>query len=94
MNGQATAKPRKHWRTDVDVTVTVDIGDLVDNGWHHEDDCPAAQEPQPEPPTAALESLHRQAHPSQPRAIAACHEEPCRSLTLDQLRAIGGRDDG
>jgi len=39
---------------------------------------------------AAVASLHRQAHPGQARSVRLCHEEPCRSLNLEQLRLADG----
>lgn len=67
------------------VDVNIDIADLEDSGWHHEDECkntvPAWIGP-------ALVSLHHQAHPGQP--IRLCREDPCRSLTLDHLGQVDG----
>lgn len=84
----------RYFDTTVTVDVEIDPDDLHDAGWHHEYECPAAPPqavadaplPDPTPPLEVIESLHRQAHPSQHRSVAMCHEEPCRSLTLDQLR--------
>jgi hypothetical protein len=74
----------------VDVEVSAD--DLHEMGWHHENECKAGVRPVPVPEgeaavyvttTAALESLHKQAHGAVP--IALCRAEPCASLSLDQL---------
>lgn len=65
------------------VTVEVDPYDLADAGWHHEDDCPAEGGGPAGPASMwedAAESLHRQAHPSQPLALHRCQEEPCRTI--------------
>jgi len=74
---------RKRTYTTVEVEVDVDITDLAGNGWHHEDECPSAS-------TAAvadaLASLHRQAHPSQTLSPLTCREEPCRSLSYEEIR--------
>jgi len=84
-----TPMTRKRTTVDVDVTVEVDISDLEENGWHHEDDCPSSQPERRESTkavTEALASLHRQAHPSQPPDPLTCREEPCRSLSYDEIR--------
>jgi len=77
---------------DKTVEVEVDIEDLEDAGYHHEDDCPAKRLPVPGAigTTDALASLHRQAHPSASSEIFACAEEPCRSLGIEQI-GYGGR---
>lgn len=77
------------------VEVSIDPDDLHEGGWHHEDECPAKgpeDEPEPSPMVSlidAISSLHRQAHPCQASDPAICHEEPCRSLTVNQLRGWG-----
>ena len=89
----------------VDVDIEIDPDDLHEQGWHHENECPAGGRTVPAvydvmPPvgyagpaslapgwttvTAALESLHEQAHGSGPMML--CRAEPCISLSLDQLR--------
>ena len=81
-------------RTITTVDVTIDISDLEQNGWHHEDDCPDLK------PTAiarneslvdAVRSLHRQAHPSQHPDPLLCREQPCRDLDFGQLVVRLGR---
>jgi hypothetical protein len=73
------------------VDVDVDPDDLHHEGWHHESECPAKPPPEKTalPPAVtlmdALVSLHRQAHPSA-RDLTVCTEDPCRWLTLEQLR--------
>src|SRR5579859_6754824 len=82
----------RYFDTEVSVDVTIDAEDLHDAGWHHEDECPAAPEEATTvvPPRMSLLdavlSLHRQAHPTV-GPITLCPKEPCRSLTLEQLRA-------
>ncbi len=80
---------RKRTRTTVDVEVDIDITDLADNGWHHDDDCPSRQpgrRASTQAVTEALASLHRQAHPGQSPDPLVCREEPCRSLSYDEIR--------
>lgn len=71
-----------------DVDVEIDPDDLHEAGWHHEDECTARAAIMPAPLGAATASLHRQAHPSQPADVALCREEPCRSLSFEQVRAV------
>jgi hypothetical protein len=88
MTGYGTLT-RKRTTTDIMVEVEVDISDLAENGWHHEDDCPSAQPARRASTLAvadALASLHRQAHPGQASDPLTCHEEPCRSLSYDEIR--------
>lgn len=76
------------------VDIDIDVDDLHEQGFHHENECPAGVPftPRSAEPAgggltslrAALESLHRQAHGS--GSIVLCHAEPCSSLSLDQLR--------
>lgn len=83
---------RKRTYTTIEVSAEVDISDLADNGWHHEDDCPEKVEGRTSDAEAlreAVASLHQQAHPGESHDPVLCREEPCRSLTMDQLR--GGR---
>lgn len=73
----------------LDVSADVDITDLAEHGWHHEDDCPSnAPRPvlQSVGAAEAIASLHRQAHPSEHADPWLCHEEPCRSIDGDLLR--------
>jgi hypothetical protein len=68
------------------VEVEVDIDDLIENGWHHEEDCPSTRSAiaqEREALASAVRSLHRQAHPSQHPDPFMCREEPCRSLPAD-----------
>lgn len=77
---------RRKWRTTtVTVDVEIDEDALLDNGWHHEDDCPKPPDSKLGP---AVASLHRQAHPGQAISVRLCREEPCRSLTLEQLDEV------
>lgn len=74
------------------VDVDIDIADLEDCGWHHEDDCKNSTKGGGSAwISPVIASLHRQAHPRETLSVRGCHEEPCRSLTLDQ---IGQVDDG
>ena len=77
-----------------EVEAEIDEEALEEAGWHSEDGCPnkpsAALAPAPDL-RDALASLHRQAHPSQAADPYLCREEPCRSLSLDQLVPVMGR---
>lgn len=87
---QKARKVPRYERFTVDTEVEIDASDLHEAGWHHEYECPSGTkttEPPPSPSVpllAALESLHHQAHGAAPFTL--CQREPCRSLTLDQLR--------
>lgn len=93
-----TKKKAPYFTTTVDAEVEVDPDDLHDAGWHHETECGidvSDEEDRASLPdsdlralTRAVASLHRQAHPSQVLSVRLCHEEPCRSLSLDQLRQV------
>jgi hypothetical protein len=37
---------------------------------------------------AAVVTLHRQAHSGEHPSVAMCHQEPCRSLSIAQLREV------
>lgn len=87
-----------YFTTETTVEVEIDPDDLHDAGWHHEDECknpveygnhavPVLPNEDIRALGAALASLHRQAHPSA-GSVRVCHEEPCRSLTLDQLDQV------
>jgi hypothetical protein len=91
------AKQAPHYSALVSTEVEVDLDpdDLHDAGWHHESECAGGRQKMAAAPpvslglgwvgvTAALESLHRQAHGDGP--IMLCRAEPCSSLSLDQLR--------
>lgn len=73
---------------EAEVDVEIEADDLHDAGWHHDSECKGV------PVTtgfgAVIASLHRQAHPGQHREVMYCHEEPCRSLTLEQLQEVDG----
>lgn len=71
---------------EVEAEVEITADDLHDEGWHHQSECTARGIPVPVAPVLA--SLHRQAHPSQPADVALCREEPCRSLSFAQVRAV------
>ena len=90
-----TAKlTRERTTVTLEVTADVDITDLAENGWHHEDDCPELGElgaRRADEAFKAIASLHRQAHPSQPADPWMCREEPCRSVDGDLLRLAGNR---
>jgi hypothetical protein len=104
MAATGTKKRVPYFCTEATVDVEIDPDDLHDAGWHHQNECPLTPVPAPAedapvingmrtPPLMtlieAVESLHRQAHPSQHRSPTMCHEEPCRSLTMSQLRGWG-----
>lgn len=94
----AAKKRIPSFTTTTDVTIDIDPADLHESGWHHQDECDehaTVDEPEPEPLPGldlsmrdVIDSLHRQAHPSQHPSPAMCREEPCRSLTLGQLREV------
>jgi hypothetical protein len=73
----------------VDVEISAD--DLHEDGWHHENECPAGPGPLSDEPAyvtlrAAVEALHSQAHG--PGSIVLCRAEPGSSLSIDQLRGV------
>jgi hypothetical protein len=70
---------------DVEVDVNIQPGELHDAGWHHKSECSGRSATSL---GAAVASLHRQAHPGQSGDVWLCHEEPCRSLTIEQLREV------
>ena len=75
-------KPFVTFEVTTEAEVTRD--DLEDAGYHHEDDCPARAGIS----ISAIEvlaSLHRQAHPQQSPDLLMCREEPCRSLSMEQV---------
>jgi hypothetical protein len=82
-----------------DVPVTIDADDLHDGGWHHKSECGVMDNPALTTPLViggvserdAIASLHRQAHPGQPGDPLRCAEEPCRSLSFDQVAIRLGR---
>ena len=83
-----------YFSTTATVDVEIDPDDLHEDGWHHESECGLNVDEDDQLPllsndcvrdlAAAVASLHRQAHPSA-ISVRACHEEPCRSLSLEQL---------
>jgi hypothetical protein len=82
-----------YFTTEVTVDVEIDPDDLHHAGWHHENECPAKPAPVsvqcPTPLVTlaeAVASLHAQAHLDQDPDAAMCRREPCRFLTLDQVR--------
>ena len=80
---------RRYLYFDKTVEVEIDSEDLAEAGYHHENDCPAKAHLHAAtslPVLAALAGLHQQAHPGQPADPAMCRMEPCRLLTLAQLR--------
>ena len=85
----AERKKRRTFYFDKSVEVEIDIDDLEEAGYHHEDDCPAKKLTGALPGSPALAdalaSLHRQAHPNAHSEVFMCPEEPCRSLDLDQI---------
>ena len=76
-------RPCETFEVTAEAQITHD--DLHDAGWHHEDECPAKSGALPTSTTRALESLHRQAHPREALDPLMCHEEPCRSLSIEQI---------
>lgn len=81
------SKKRRTFYFDKTVEVEIDMDDLEEAGYHHEDECPAKKQVTPGAPdlSDALASLHRQAHPNAHSEIFLCTEEPCRSLGMDQI---------
>jgi hypothetical protein len=83
----------------VDADVEISPRELHEAGWHHENECGVKAEPRITVPTLvggmsdreAIASLHRQAHPGEPDSAALCSQEPCRSLSFDQVAARLGR---
>ena len=90
-----TAPKKRMLGYTTDITIDIGAAELREAGWHHQDECPeeaVVAEEEPEllpgldlPVRDVVGSLHRQAHPSQHPSPAMCREEPCRSLSLDQL---------
>lgn len=83
------ALTRQRTTVTLEVSADVDITDLAENGWHHEDDCPyegTLGSRRATEAAKAIGSLHRQAHPSQPADPFLCQEEPCRSVDGDLMR--------
>ena len=90
--------PKAPWLS-IEATVDVDIDpdELYDAGWHREEDCEQIRSKGKSgrvveiPPAVtlveAVDSLHRQAHPTA-GPVTLCQEEPCRRLTLDQVRGF------
>jgi hypothetical protein len=77
---------RRTFYFDKTVEVEIDIEDLEEAGYHHEDDCPARRDVTAHQDLAGmLASLHRQAHPGAHSEVFMCREEPCRSLDMDLL---------
>lgn len=79
------------------VSAEVDPAELEAAGWHFEDCCPML-EPELAPGSmdaarfrAGVQSLHRQAHPAQPRAIELCREQPCASFPFGAITGSIGR---
>jgi hypothetical protein len=89
----STTLTRKRTCETIAVEVDVDISDLAENGWHHEDDCPSMRAVAQGGTAAAeaIRSLHAQAHPSQPADPFLCREEPCRSLPPEITLSRMGR---
>jgi hypothetical protein len=83
MSTTRVRRPCEVFEVTAEAEITHD--DLRDAGWHHEDDCPAKGGRMPVSTVKALESLHRQAHPQQTTDLLMCREEPCRSLTVEQV---------
>lgn len=83
------ALTRQRTTVTLEVSADVDITDLAENGWHHEDDCPhegTLGSRRAEEAAKAIASLHRQAHPSEAADPWLCREEPCRSVDGDLMR--------
>lgn len=79
----ATTK-RKAFFTSVNVDVDIDASVLEDNGYHHEDDCPAEDRMDHEADIRALSDWHDQAHGL--NLWANCPYEPCKLLG-DEFRS-------
>ena len=96
MSAQTTAKPKlKTFSTTVsefiDIDVDIEPDELHEAGWHHESECSSVHVPIAVSTLGeAVASLHRQAHPGEQRSVRLCHEEPCRSLSLEQLDEVDG----
>lgn len=93
-----TRKRIPSFTTTVDADVDIDPDELHEAGWHHEFECDTIAEASDQvgnqlraaraAALAVVASLHRQAHPGQSREVRLCHEEPCRSLSIEQLREV------
>lgn len=81
----AAKKPsRKRFSTSINVDVEIDEDDLIENGYHHEEDCPAEDAPDTAADFRALEDWHHETHGY--RLWAMCQEEPCKRLS-DEFRS-------
>ena len=75
------AKARKHFYTTVNVDVDIDVSVLEDNGFHHEDECPNADESDFTKDRRELSDWHDKAHGL--TLWQSCPYEPCTILSLD-----------
>ncbi len=78
------AKRRKPFYTSVNVDVDIDASVLEDNGYHHEDDCPADEERDFAGDLQTFSDWHDQAHGL--TLWANCPYEPC-GLLRDEFRS-------
>lgn len=72
---------RKAFFTSVNVDVDIDASVLEDNGYHHEEDCPADDLPDYAGDLQILSDWHDSAHGL--TLWAMCPHEPCRLLSDD-----------
>lgn len=71
---------------DVTADIAVTEGDLKENGYHHESDCPeiADDEPDLTADFRAFEDWHHETHGL--KLWLMCQQEPCRQLSDDFRR--------
>lgn len=87
MGAPATANQRRRFQSvsvNVDVDVDIDEEFLEENGYHHEDDCPGADEPAIDTDRQRLSDWHDHTHGLS--LWANCVYEPCNLLT-DEFRS-------
>lgn len=88
MGGTHAPIKRRHFSETVNVDVEIDASILEENGYHHEEDCPANATDEESADVIneglrALSDWHDHAHGLS--LWAACQEEPCRILS-DEFR--------
>lgn len=83
MSAAVTTNKRKPFYQSVTVDVDIDASVLEDAGYHHEEDCPAAQDQDGSDDVAdnllRLSDWHDQTHGL--TLWANCHHQPCNLLT-------------
>ena len=84
MSDAAKPKRRKPFFHSVSVDVDIDADLLTDNGFHHEDECPASEVVDADADLRAFADWHDKAHGIS--LWAMCQHEPCKLLS-DEFRS-------